>query len=77
VSRLWAKYCPDSRSGDLNENFFDAGGESLTAMRLVFEISTSFGAPISLNKFMSDPTLNGLLSMLIQRPDDATGSVPE
>jgi aryl carrier-like protein len=48
---------------DVSTPFFDAGGTSLTAMRVVSRLNDRHGA-LSLRTFMSHPTIAGLASVL-------------
>ncbi|WP_255218525.1 non-ribosomal peptide synthetase [Nocardia carnea] len=45
---------------DRNANFFGAGGDSLSATRLVSRLSRDLGISVTLRQFFTDPTIAGL-----------------
>ncbi|AZK48663.1 SDR family NAD(P)-dependent oxidoreductase [Paenibacillus lentus] len=47
-----------------HDNFFDVGGNSLKAARLLSNIQSSYGVSISLRDFMENPTMSGLASRI-------------
>jgi len=49
----------------VRDNFFDVGGHSLSATRLVAEVSRSFGKQIPLTEFFIDPTIEHLAQLLV------------
>ncbi len=51
---------PEQVSG----NFFDLGGYSVLALRMLAEVGESFGQRPSLHAFLADPTLDGLAGLL-------------
>ncbi|MCD8533955.1 MAG: amino acid adenylation domain-containing protein [Verrucomicrobia bacterium] len=58
----------------LNQNFFESGGDSLAAMRLLSRISQSANQPVSLLDFYDVPTIQGLLNLLSLNPLSSASS---
>jgi acyl carrier protein len=56
----------------IDDSFFDLGGESLAAMRLVSRIRSLFDTDLTITQFFDAPTVLGLDDLL-----GATGPVPE
>lgn len=54
------------------DNFFDLGGNSLLAIRLLSEIAKVQGSLVLLSQFVRDPTVRGLEAALKQSGDDAS-----
>ncbi|MFF8594416.1 amino acid adenylation domain-containing protein [Streptomyces sp. NPDC015220] len=48
----------------VRDNFFDIGGTSLTAMRLVMTIEKRYGVSVPLSAFVAAPTVSGLAELL-------------
>lgn len=48
----------------VRDNFFDLGGTSLTAMRLVMTIEQRYGVSVPLSAFVAAPTVSGLAEFL-------------
>lgn len=48
----------------VRDNFFDIGGTSLTAMRLVMTIEKRYGVSVPLSAFVAAPTVSGLAERL-------------
>lgn len=62
---LWKKLLPAPPSTiPLDENFFDLGGHSILATRLVFEIRKTFIVDAPLGLIFDHPTLGGLASQI-------------
>ncbi|MFD5427789.1 amino acid adenylation domain-containing protein [Streptomyces sp. NPDC127084] len=55
-----------------DESFFDRGGHSLAAIRLMNHIRAALGAPVSLKDFFEDPTPAGVARLV--GASDASGS---
>ncbi|HRC85817.1 MAG TPA: condensation domain-containing protein, partial [Thermoanaerobaculia bacterium] len=56
LAELWGELLGVERVS-VEQSFFDAGGHSLLAMRLVAEVSHRFGAEIPLRSFVSAPSI--------------------
>ncbi len=69
--KIWAQVLNVERVG-IRDNFFDLGGDSLLAVRLMDEIHKQFDRPLPLSLIFSTPTIEGLASTL--HPD--TDSLP-
>ena len=61
IHEIWQQLLPspDPVIG-LDENFFDIGGHSLIATRLIFEIRQKFAVDAPLNLVFAEPTIRGL-----------------
>ena len=59
---LWDKFTLKLDSRELD--FFDAGGDSLSAINMIVEVQNEYGIQLSLEKFMSDPYLAALQDMI-------------
>lgn len=56
---FWEKYT--LQPADLKLDFFESGGDSLSAINMIFEIQKLYQIEISLESFMRNPTLQYLL----------------
>ncbi|NVI81609.1 non-ribosomal peptide synthetase/type I polyketide synthase [Janthinobacterium sp. BJB401] len=56
---------------DVDENFFQLGGDSLVLTRMVLAVERTLGLRIQFGRFVSNPTINGLLAA-----DAAEGTAP-
>ncbi|MFC8872600.1 amino acid adenylation domain-containing protein [Streptomyces sp. NPDC057148] len=59
VAGLWSEYLP-SWAPDRTANFFAAGGDSLTALRLLTAIERRLGAAVPVRRFFAAPTVAAL-----------------
>src|SRR5690606_2515229 len=58
---IWKKLLPSSPTWiPLNENFFDLGGHSILATRLIFEIRSVCRVDVPLNLVFREPTIGGM-----------------
>ena len=55
----------------MHDNFFDLGGHSLRAVRLLVEVKKSFDYNLSVSMFFEDPTIAGM-ARAIQEGEQAT-----
>ncbi len=58
VAQIWRDHL--ERDVDRNASFFDQGGNSLMAVKLLSEIEDSFGVAITFGAFYDDPSIAGL-----------------
>nr|ACX33963.1 putative non-ribosomal peptide synthetase [uncultured bacterium RM35] len=63
------------RPSSPGENFFDAGGDSLSLVRLVFSISEQFGVALPLSQAHAQPTLEALAEGIRQHLDSSASGV--
>ncbi len=59
LTDLWARLLGTARIG-VNDSFFDLGGNSLLAMRMLSEVADSTGMRPSIGRFLTEPTITGL-----------------
>ncbi len=59
VARLWGGLLGADGPG-VEDNFFEAGGQSLLATLLISRVRAHLGAEVSLQDFLDDPTIRGL-----------------
>jgi len=70
VAEMWRDLLRISKT-DLNDNFFDLGGTSLTAIKLLQRVEKTFGTDVlSPETLYSDPRLGSVASAI----DQATGN---
>lgn len=76
VQKVWAEVLgrpADECTGD----FFDLGGHSLIALRMLARLQETLGQPLSLGTFLQDPTLDGFaatIAAMHASPDTKTPS---
>ena len=66
LAKIWADVLGRDKVG-IHENFFDLGGQSLMAIRLVSEIEKTFGITISVAKLMRAPTVAQLANTISEQ----------
>jgi amino acid adenylation domain-containing protein len=66
LAKLFAEVLGQDRAG-LHDSFFDIGGHSLSAARLVTKISESFRVEVELDELYETPTIAALAGMLAAR----------
>jgi acyl carrier protein len=66
LSEMWSELLQVERVG-VTDNFFDLGGQSLGATRILSRIRNAFGVRITMREFFDCPTIEGLARLLIQR----------
>ncbi|KAG9305834.1 hypothetical protein G9A89_006245 [Geosiphon pyriformis] len=61
IQTIWSQLLPDPPKPyiPLDENFFDLGGHSILATRLVFELRKTCGVNVSLGLVFQQPTIRG------------------
>ncbi|MCY7297075.1 non-ribosomal peptide synthetase [Alteromonas sp. a30] len=74
LSGIWQK-CFDSKPENLDDSFFELGGESIMGMGLIDDLNEYFDLSLSSNIIYEVPTLNALteyvLGLLVQKRDEA------
>jgi thioesterase domain-containing protein/acyl carrier protein len=71
LQQLWEKTLGTSSIG-LRDNFFELGGHSITSVTLLGQIREAFGANLSLDVLLKNPTVEQLAIILRQSRDFAT-----
>ena len=62
----------------MNENFFEIGGHSLMAVRLIFTIRTKLGFDLPLDIIIEAPTVRGMARFIEEsRSEDARANLPD
>jgi amino acid adenylation domain-containing protein len=59
IADIWSKLMKLERIG-IHDDFFDFGGHSLMAMKMVSQIEERFGVNLPLAEFLEEPTIAGL-----------------
>jgi amino acid adenylation domain-containing protein len=74
LTQIWEKIL-GARYIAVTDNFFDLGGHSLSALRLRYEIQTTFKYELSLNSLFQSPTIEHI-AQTIRSSEAAPGSSP-
>ena len=69
ISAIWQEVLGLERVG-VEESFFEAGGHSLSAMRVISRIREAFGVDFQLRQLFETPTISGLASELERQRGD-------
>ena len=72
AARVWREFFPWSEVDDPEETFFNLGGDSLTAVRLLFRAEQETGVRLPVSSFFREPNLGGLRRMLAAGKSDPT-----
>jgi hypothetical protein len=59
IAMIWAELLNVENPG-MSDDFFEVGGQSLIATRLLSRIRALFERPITMREFFDDPTIGGL-----------------
>ncbi|MET8468671.1 amino acid adenylation domain-containing protein [Streptomyces sp. NPDC006422] len=59
LTEVWCELLEVERVGR-RQNFFEAGGSSLSALQMLHRVKTRFGAAVTVRQFFSDPTIAGV-----------------
>jgi len=73
IADIWAEYLQVDRIG-IYDNFFDLGGQSLIATRVLSRIRDRFGARLTMKDFFDHPTIDGISSILEAQPAAAAAA---
>ena len=73
LSTIWADLL-DVEAPGTDDNFFDLGGYSLLAMRMLSRVETTFGRHVSVAEFFRSPTIGGLAAVLDATADGIPSS---
>jgi nonribosomal peptide synthetase DhbF len=63
LARIWESLLKVEKVG-IHESFFDLGGHSILAVRLMAQIRSSFGVQLPLHHIFRTPTISGLASLI-------------
>ena len=63
LQKIWEKIFNSKKIG-VNYNFFDIGGDSLTAINLCLEINNEFNTDINVQDIFSNPTIHEIAELL-------------
>jgi L-aminoadipate-semialdehyde dehydrogenase len=74
LSEIWSRLLTNPPTPmPIDENFFDIGGHSILATRLIFEIRKTFAVEAPLNLIFEHPTISGLASAVDALKSDDLG----
>ncbi len=65
IAQLWQQLLGVERVGR-NDDFFDLGGDSLLAIRLIAQCEAATGRSCSVRSMLQEPTLAGLAAVLVK-----------
>jgi acyl carrier protein len=63
ISQIWEEFL-GVKAIDIYDNFFDLGGHSLMAIKILTKIKIIFNIKISLNDFLNNPTISEISKMI-------------
>ncbi|WP_404939735.1 amino acid adenylation domain-containing protein [Pseudomonas sp. JDS08PS003] len=75
VARIWAATLGLSEARD-DSHFFNAGGTSFTATRLIYQIQQELGVTLPVSLLFEHPTLGGFAGALAQRIRNSAPATP-
>lgn len=64
LPRIWKDFFPWSAGDDARESFFDLGGDSLSALRLLLRVEEETGVLLPASAFFQEPSLAGLRRLI-------------
>lgn len=67
IADIWKDLLQHGNFG-VDDNFFDLGGHSMLAVRMIRQLETEFQRPFRLNMLFEDPTVSGIARQL-ENPD--------
>lgn len=73
LTKLWSEIL-DTEQIHLQDNFFEVGGSSLLAFRLIGEIENSFGKKLPLSALLEAPTIEKLARLIGNKTDSSSSS---
>ncbi|WP_283179981.1 condensation domain-containing protein [Gemmobacter sp. 24YEA27] len=73
LARIWASVLAREETA-VRGNFFDLGGYSVLALRMLSAVQEEFGKRPSLAQFLEDPSFDGLANCLAEGRAEATGN---
>jgi acyl carrier protein len=59
------------KSVNQTDDFFDLGGDSMTAIRMVSDLQARYGVEIDLEMFFNEPTITRLACAIVATPVNA------
>ena len=76
MCKIWASILPNPPSPiPFDESFFDLGGHSILATRLIFEMRKTFVIDAPLGLVFDQPTINGLVTFVLDGKEGRACSV--
>ncbi|MDJ0567732.1 MAG: condensation domain-containing protein [Pleurocapsa sp. MO_192.B19] len=73
LTKLWSEIL-DNQQIHLQDNFFEVGGSSLLAFRLIGEIENSFGKKLPLSALLEAPTIEKLAKLISEEGETNSSS---
>jgi natural product biosynthesis luciferase-like monooxygenase protein/FkbM family methyltransferase len=71
LAQMWADMLKVGRVG-IRDDFFEAGGHSLTATQFVSRVRAQFNVDLTLRDFLRSPTIEGMAEIIRQRDREDT-----
>ncbi|EYF05057.1 amino acid adenylation domain-containing protein [Chondromyces apiculatus] len=75
LAQLWEELL-DARPVGMRDSFFDLGGNSFAAVRLIAQLKRTFGVDLRLGTLLESPTVEGLAAVLRQHRAAVTSTSP-
>ena len=69
MAGVWSQVLGVERVG-IHDNFFDLGGHSLMAMRLIMAVQDMLGAEVSLRDLFEGPTIVQMLATIFAQAEE-------
>jgi acyl transferase domain-containing protein len=76
VTELWSEVLGIQSIG-LHQDFFEAGGDSLTAIQLLSRIQTAFGVSLAVDALFRAPTIAGVSALVVEEMVSTVTSLPQ
>jgi acyl carrier protein len=77
LAEIWSEALGEEATG-LEQNFFEAGGDSLSAVQIVARVNARFGSEITVAEFLDTPTVAEVAARLVPTAvEEAEGSTDE
>ena len=75
VAKIWMEVLGNERIS-IDDNFFDLGGDSLQAQKIINRIEREFNVKVPIRNFFTEPTIAQICKMILVNQDDFTVEKP-